>query len=74
MAHVNNFERDIERREMRDEIYRRDAVEVYKYDGTTQDLLDNRNDISDFIRHHLEAQVPRPVSYTHLTLPTKRIV
>lgn len=59
MAHVNNFERDIERREMRDEIYRRDAVEVYKYDGTTQDLLDNRNDISDFIRHHLEAQVPR---------------
>ncbi|UUY59921.1 phage portal protein [Staphylococcus epidermidis] len=59
MAHVNNFERDIERRQMRDEIYRRDAVETYKYDGTTQDLLDNPNDISDFIRHHLEAQVPR---------------
>ncbi|MEL1145906.1 phage portal protein, partial [Staphylococcus epidermidis] len=59
MAHVNNFERDIERRQMRNEIYRRDAVEVYKYDGTTQDLLDNRNDISDFIRHHLESQVPR---------------
>ena len=59
MAHVNNFERDLERRQMRDEIYRRDAVETYKYDGTVQDLLDNPNDISDFIRHHLEAQVPR---------------
>ena len=41
MAHVNNFERDLERRQMRDEIYRRDAVETYKYDGTVQDLLDN---------------------------------
>lgn len=59
MAHVNNFERDLERRQLRDEIYRRDAVEVYKYDGQATDLLDNLDDISNFIRHHLEAQVPR---------------
>lgn len=59
MAHVNNFERDIERRQQRDEIYRRDAVEVYKYDGQTIDLLNKPDDISKFIGHHLEAQVPR---------------
>ena len=59
MAHVNNFERDIERRHQRDKIYRRDSVEVYKYDGQTIDLLDSPDDISKFIGHHLEAQVPR---------------
>ena len=59
MAHVNNFERDIERRHQRDKIYRRDAVEIYKYDGQTIDLLNSPEDISKFIGHHLEAQVPR---------------
>lgn len=59
MAHVNNFERDLESKERREAIYRRDAVEVYKYDGTARDLLDNIDDISDFITHHLEAQRPR---------------
>ncbi|WP_263641456.1 hypothetical protein [Staphylococcus lugdunensis] len=41
MAHVNNFERDLERRQLRDEIYRRDAVEVYKYDGQATDTSPN---------------------------------
>lgn len=59
MAHVNNFERDLESKQRREAIYRRDAVEVYKYDGTARDLLDNIDDISDFITHHLEAQRPR---------------
>ncbi|MCG1271886.1 phage portal protein [Staphylococcus epidermidis] len=59
MAHVNNFERDLESKKRREAIYRRDAVEVYKYDGTARDLLDNIDDISDFITHHLEAQRPR---------------
>lgn len=59
MAHVNNFERDLESKERREAIYRRDAVEVYKYDGNAKDLLDNIDDISDFITHHLEAQRPR---------------
>lgn len=59
MAHVNNFERDLESKERREAIYRRDAVEVYKYDGTARDLLDDIDDISDFITHHLEAQRPR---------------
>ena len=56
MAHVNNFERDLESKKRREAIYRRDAVEVYKYDGTARDLLDNIDDISDFITHHIEAQ------------------
>lgn len=59
MAHVNNFERDLESKKRREAIYRRDAVEVYKYDGTARDLLDNIDDISDFITHHIEAQRPR---------------
>lgn len=59
MAHVNNFERDLESKQRREAIYRRDAVEVYKYDGTARDLLDNIDDISDFITHHIEAQRPR---------------
>lgn len=59
MAHVNNFERDLESKQRREAIYRRDAVEVYKYDGNAKDLLDNIDDISDFITHHLEAQRPR---------------
>ncbi|MCG1550666.1 phage portal protein [Staphylococcus epidermidis] len=59
MAHVNNFERDLESKQRREAIYRRDAVEVYKYDGTVRDLLDNIDDISDFITHHIEAQRPR---------------
>lgn len=59
MAHVNNFERDLESKKRRETIYRRDAVEVYKYDGTARDLLDNIDDISDFITHHIEAQRPR---------------
>lgn len=59
MAHVNNFERDLESKKRREAIYRRDAVEVYKYDGTARDLLDNIDDISDFVTHHLEAQRPR---------------
>lgn len=59
MAHVNNFERDLESKKRREAIYRRDAVEVYKYDGTAKDLLDNIDDISDFITHHIEAQRPR---------------
>lgn len=59
MAHVNNFERDLESKKRREAIYRRDAVEVYKYDGTARDLLNNIDDISDFITHHIEAQRPR---------------
>lgn len=59
MAHVNNFERDLDSKKRREAIYRRDAVEVYKYDGTARDLLDNIDDISDFITHHIEAQRPR---------------
>lgn len=59
MAHVNNFERDLESKKRREAIYRRDAVEVYKYDGTARDLLENIDDISDFITHHIEAQRPR---------------
>lgn len=59
MAHVNNFETDLEAKQRRDAIYRRDAVEVYKYDGSTIDLLNNPDDISEFISHHLEAQRPR---------------
>ena len=59
MSHVNNFERDIEYRHHRDAVFRRDATEVYSYEGTTEDLLDDRPQISRFIMHHLEAQAPR---------------
>ena len=71
MAHVNNFETDLEAKQRRDAIYRRDAVETYKYDGTALDLLNNPDDISEFIKHHLEAQSPRLQlldDYYHLSL------
>ena len=59
MLKVNEFERDAEYRQHRDKIYRRDAVETYRYDGNLNDLLDDYDFISECIEHHLEAQVPR---------------
>ncbi|MDW4355195.1 phage portal protein [Staphylococcus saprophyticus] len=59
MAHVNNFERDIEYRQHRDAVYREDANEVYTYDGDSTELLQDKKQISVFIGHHLEAQAPR---------------
>ena len=58
MLKVNEFERDAEYRQHRDKIYRRDAVETYRYDGNLNDLLDDYDFISECIEHHLEAQVP----------------
>lgn len=59
MAQVNNFERDIEYKNHRDAVYREDANEVYTYEGDSTDLLQDKEQISDFIRHHIEAQQPR---------------
>lgn len=59
MLKVNEFERDEEYRQHRDKIYRRDAVETYRYDGTLSEILDDYDFISECISHHLEAQVPR---------------
>lgn len=59
MLKVNEFERDAEYRQHRDKIYRRDAVETYRYDGTLSEILDDYDFISECISHHLEAQVPR---------------
>lgn len=59
MAQVNNFEKDVEYRAHRNAIYRRDATELYSYEGTSEDLIDDKAQISKFIRHHLEAQAPR---------------
>lgn len=59
MAQVNNFERDIEYRNHRDAVYREDANEIYTYEGDSTDLLQDKEQISDFIRHHIDAQQPR---------------
>lgn len=59
MLKVNEFERDAEYRQHRDKIYRRDAVETYRYDGTLSEILGDYDFISECISHHLEAQVPR---------------
>ena len=54
MLKVNEFERDEEYRQHRDKIYRRDAVETYRYDGTLSEILDDYDFISECISHHLE--------------------
>lgn len=59
MAQVNNFERDIEYRQHRDAVYRDDATEVYTYEGSSIDLLQDKEQISTFIEHHIVAQAPR---------------
>ena len=59
MLKVNEFERDAEYRQHRNKIYRRDAVETYRYDGTLSEILGDYDFISKCISHHLEAQVPR---------------
>lgn len=59
MAYVNNFERDIEYRNHRDAVYREDANEVYTYEGTSIELLQDKAQISEFIQHHIDAQLPR---------------
>ena len=37
-------------------------------------LLEDKKDMYGFIAQELDTVFPEPVSYTHLTLPTKRIV
>ncbi|UXU53202.1 phage portal protein [Staphylococcus arlettae] len=59
MATVNNFERDLDYKQHRQKVFRRDANEVYTYDGSSEDLIHDSDRISDFLRHHLEAQRPR---------------
>ena len=46
--------KEMQRRQHRDKIYRRDAVETYRYDGTLSEILGDYDFISECISHHLE--------------------
>ncbi|MDW4049109.1 phage portal protein [Staphylococcus shinii] len=59
MATVNNYERDIEYKNHRNKVFRRDANEVYTYDGTSEELQQDTDRLSEFIKHHLSVQRPR---------------
>lgn len=61
MATVNNYERDLDYKQHRQKVFRRDATEIYTYDGSSDELIEDTVRISDFLRHHLEAQRPRLV-------------
>lgn len=53
MATVNNYERDIDYKNHRNKVFRRDANEVYTYDGTSEELQQDTDRLSEFIKHHL---------------------
>ncbi|WP_437272700.1 phage portal protein [Staphylococcus succinus] len=59
MATVNNYERDTEYKEHRNKVFKRDANEVYTYDGTSAELQKDTDRLSEFIKHHLSVQRPR---------------
>ncbi|MCZ6903796.1 MAG: phage portal protein [Rickettsia endosymbiont of Ixodes persulcatus] len=59
MAYVNNFERDIEYRNHRDAVYQEDATEVFTYEGNSTELLQDKQQISEFIERHIQVQAPR---------------
>ena len=59
MLKVNEFETDTDLRENRNYLFNDEANVVYTYDGTESDLLQNVNEVSKYIEHHMDYQRPR---------------
>ncbi|HDM2713943.1 TPA: phage portal protein, partial [Staphylococcus aureus] len=59
MLKVNEFETDTDLRGNINYLFNDEANVVYTYDGTESDLLQNVNEVSKYIEHHMDYQRPR---------------
>ncbi|HEG7146977.1 phage portal protein [Staphylococcus aureus] len=59
MLKVNEFETDTDLRGNMNYLFNDEANVVYTYDGTESDLLQNVNEVSKYIEHHMDYQRPR---------------
>ncbi|ENI15980.1 phage portal protein, partial [Staphylococcus aureus] len=54
MLKVNEFETDTDLRGNINYLFNDEANVVYTYDGTESDLLQNVNEVSKYIEHHMD--------------------
>ncbi|HHD6388214.1 TPA: phage portal protein, partial [Staphylococcus aureus] len=59
MLKVNEFETDTDLQGNINYLFNDEANVVYTYDGTESDLLQNVNEVSKYIEHHMDYQRPR---------------